>query len=65
MNITTISPQQLHDTLQAGEPIELIDVRTPVEFREVHVSFARNVPLDRLDAAHIAAGRMALRSRCT
>jgi rhodanese-related sulfurtransferase len=57
MNITTISPQQLHDTLQAGEPIELIDVRTPVEFREVHVSFARNVPLDRLDAAHIAAGR--------
>jgi rhodanese-related sulfurtransferase len=28
-------------------------VRTPVEFREVHVDFARNVPLDRLDPAAI------------
>jgi rhodanese-related sulfurtransferase len=59
MSVTTISPKQLHDALQAGEPIELIDVRTPVEFREVHVSYARNVPLDRLDAAPIAAGRNA------
>jgi rhodanese-related sulfurtransferase len=48
MSITTITPQQLHDAVQAGESVELIDVRTPVEFREVHVSFAHNVPLDRL-----------------
>lgn len=57
MNVTTISPKQLHDLVQAGQPVELVDVRTPVEFREVHVSFARNVPLDQLDGATIAAGR--------
>ena len=60
MTIATISPKQLSDTLQAGKSIELIDVRTPVEFREVHVDFARNVPLDQLNAAHIAAGRNGL-----
>jgi len=27
----------------------LIDVRTPIEFRALHVTIARNVPLDRLD----------------
>jgi len=57
MTITTITPHQLHDAVQAGQAVELIDVRTPVEFREFHVSFARNVPLDRLDAAKSAAGR--------
>lgn len=57
MSVTTISAQQLHDLTKSGQAIELIDVRTPLEFREVHVGFARNVPLDTLDAAHIAAGR--------
>lgn len=57
MSIATISPGRLHESVQAGQHVELIDVRTPIEFREVHVSFARNVPLDRLDAAGVAAGR--------
>jgi rhodanese-related sulfurtransferase len=57
MSVTTISPRQLHDVVQAGQPVELIDVRTPVEFREVHVGFARNVPLDQVDGAISAAGR--------
>lgn len=57
MSIATITPRQLHDVVQAGKVVELIDVRTPVEFREVHVSFARNVPLDQLHTAQIAAGR--------
>ena len=57
MNITTISPKQLHDAVQAGQDVELLDVRTPVEFGEIHVGFARNVPLDRLQAASLAAGR--------
>lgn len=35
--------------VKAGKTIELIDVRTPAEYGEVHVEFARNVPLDRLD----------------
>lgn len=57
MNVTTMSPKQLHDLVQSGHPVELIDVRTPVEYREVHVGFARNVPLDQLDATQLAAGR--------
>lgn len=57
MTITTISPQQLSAIVQSGRTVDLIDVRTPVEFREVHVPFARNVPLDQLDAAALAAGR--------
>ena len=51
MSVTTISPQQLHDKLTAGTPVELIDVRTPAEFGEVHVSFARNLPLTELEPA--------------
>lgn len=57
MSVNTISPQQLFQTVQSGKKVELIDVRTPVEFREVHVEFARNVPLDQLDGAQIATGR--------
>ena len=57
MTVTTISPKQLHDLKQSAPGIELIDVRTPVEFREVHVTFARNVPLDRLDTAEVTSGR--------
>ena len=46
------------DALQATDQhIELLDVRTPVEFREVHVGFARNLPLDRLDPAAFNAER--------
>jgi rhodanese-related sulfurtransferase len=57
MSIATVSPREWHDAVQAGHAVELIDVRTPVEFREVHVSVARNVPLDRLDLAQVTAGR--------
>lgn len=57
MNASTISPKQLHDLAEAGAAVELIDVRTPVEFRQVRVTFARNVPLDRLDAERLAAER--------
>lgn len=53
----TITPSELAKLRQAGKSIELIDVRTPVEFREVHVEFARNVPLDRLDPKAIQADR--------
>lgn len=51
MNVTTISPEALHRAVREGRRVDLIDVRTPTEFREVHVAFARNVPLDRLDTA--------------
>jgi rhodanese-related sulfurtransferase len=57
MSVSVISPKQLHDRIQTGEKVDLIDVRTPVEFREVHVSFAQNVPLDQLDCAKVTRER--------
>ena len=57
MSVTTMSPKQLHDLVQSGTAVELIDVRTPVEYGEVHVGLARNVPLDQLDATQLASGR--------
>jgi rhodanese-related sulfurtransferase len=56
MSGTAISPQRLAELCQA-EKIDLIDVRTPVEFREVHVEHARNVPLDRLDPVALLQAR--------
>lgn len=50
MNASAISPAALAEICKQGTKIELIDVRTPVEYREVHVETARNVPLDQLDA---------------
>jgi len=51
MNVTTtfktVSCQELNELAKAGS-IDLIDVRTPVEFREVHSVYARNVPLNTL-----------------
>jgi rhodanese-related sulfurtransferase len=55
--MTTTSPRQLAQLCQSGRTIDLIDVRTPVEFRAVHVEYARNVPLDRLDPAALVAAR--------
>jgi rhodanese-related sulfurtransferase len=56
MSVTTISPQQLAELSKSGK-LDLIDVRTPVEFREVHVKYARNVPLDGLDPISEMQGR--------
>ena len=47
--IQILEASQVQARLQAGEPIDLLDVRTPVEYREVHAVGARLVPLDRLD----------------
>jgi len=53
----TISPQQLEEKKNSGAALDLIDVRTPVEYREMHVEFARNVPLDALDPAAVMQAR--------
>lgn len=49
MSVSTISPAEVADALRSGPGAELIDVRTPVEFRGLHAIPARNVPLDRLE----------------
>jgi rhodanese-related sulfurtransferase len=55
--IKTITANELSNLVASGKSIDLIDVRTPVEFREVHVAIARNEPLDRLDPKAIQAAR--------
>ena len=57
MSVSTMSPADFSQLLQAGRRIEVIDVRTPAEFREVHLQVATNVPLDRLDPRSVMASR--------
>jgi rhodanese-related sulfurtransferase len=54
MAVTTIQPQQLQEKIQQGQSVTLIDVRTPLEFQEVHAKAARNEPLDRLNVEKVA-----------
>ena len=49
-----LSPKELAATLQSGEAPVLLDVRTPMEFREIHVEGAQLSPLDELDPTAIA-----------
>jgi rhodanese-related sulfurtransferase len=44
----SISPAELQNILATQPSATVIDVRTPVEFAEVHVPSARSVPLDEL-----------------
>jgi rhodanese-related sulfurtransferase len=55
--IATISPASLAQRHRDGEKLDLIDVRTPVEFQGLHVQFARNIPLDALDPAAVMKAR--------
>lgn len=57
MSYSQISPQELLSLKQKNPDLALIDVRTPAEFGEVHVEFAQNMPLDRLDAGQLKANR--------
>lgn len=57
MSITAIKPQQLSELCSNGKRIDLIDVRTPVEYQEVHVEIARNVPLDQLNPTDFMQAR--------
>lgn len=48
----TIKPVELQNLLAAQPGLSVLDVRTPVEFAEVHVPQAHNIPLDRLVPAN-------------
>ncbi|WP_206107685.1 rhodanese-like domain-containing protein [Paludisphaera rhizosphaerae] len=56
-SVRTITPQRLHDLLQAAGEIELIDVRTPAEFRSAHAPIAQSTPLGSFDPKALIAGR--------
>lgn len=48
-----IQASQLHQDLQSGKRVALIDVRTPVEHDEMHIAGSQLMPLDRLDPAAV------------
>jgi rhodanese-related sulfurtransferase len=51
----TIQPTELQNLLANDHLLALVDVRTPVEFAEVHVPQARNIPLDQFEPAQLFA----------
>ena len=51
VGVLTIAPKALSTRIEAGEKIQLIDVRTPEEFAEGHLAGAINIPVDELDPA--------------
>jgi len=55
--MATITPTALRDLLSSEPDAVVIDVRTPLEFREVHATGAKNLPLDSLDPASLPEGR--------
>lgn len=59
-----ITPQTLRQKVDGGERIELIDVRTPVEFREIHATDARLIPLDALKPADLLGNGNGSRRVC-
>ncbi len=54
MTIPTILPIELKSRIDAAEPVTIIDVRTPLEFQEVHAHGAVNIPLDELEAEKLS-----------
>lgn len=57
MSVTMIAARDVHELQKQGRSVELVDVRTPAEFREIHAVGARVLPLDRLDPQAYLAGR--------
>lgn len=57
MSVTVIKPEELAVLCKEGKKIDLIDVRTPVEYRELHLEIARNIPLDQLNVTALIQAR--------
>jgi rhodanese-related sulfurtransferase len=57
MSVPTITPEELDELRRRGHAVELVDVRTPAEYREVHAEPARLVPLDSLDPDAVMRAR--------
>ena len=53
MSNTAIKPKEFAELCKNNGKIDLIDVRTPAEYREVHVEVARNTPLGQLNPAEL------------
>lgn len=54
----SISPSRLHEIVESGRNVEVIDVRTPSEYRSAHIPIARSEPLESLEPKAVVAGRV-------
>ena len=59
MPVQTITPREVHRMRQQGTSVNILDVRTPAEYEQVHAEGARSAPLDGLDPLAIEATRQA------
>lgn len=57
--MASVDPRTVHTLRSEGTPCICIDVRTPLEHREVHAEGVSLVPLDRLDAGFVRSLRQA------
>lgn len=57
MAARTVSPNEIDQLRREGTAVDVIDVRTPAEYAEVHAEGARLVPLDRLDPQAVMSAR--------
>ena len=55
--MSTITPAALSQLLSENPSASVIDVRTPLEFSEVHATPAKNIPLDTLEPASFPADK--------
>lgn len=55
--MNTISVSELY-ALSQRQLVEVIDVRTPDEFRDVHATIARSVPMDTIDPHALVESRL-------
>jgi len=57
VTVKAISPRSSPALRKEDHAMELIDVRTPAEYREVHFDVAQSAPLDHLDPAALKKAR--------
>jgi rhodanese-related sulfurtransferase len=55
MSVEIVSIETIRKQIQGGTRMRVIDVRSPAEYDRVHALGAESIPLDELDAAHLAA----------
>jgi rhodanese-related sulfurtransferase len=57
MAINFITTTECKRLMETGQPLHILDVRTPVEFARIHAVGARLMPLDELDPAAVSSER--------
>jgi rhodanese-related sulfurtransferase len=58
MKVQTLAPAEVYRRRQDGKPIRIIDVRTPVEFAELHAEGAQLIPLDKLNPGEVMSAEV-------